>query len=273
MSQDDETSAFRNFLEHSYLAAVPDSIEKRNPPEPDILCRLTENCQLAFELVEICHPGNAAFVGSVGTVGRLLEESYQNLAGELRDRFDSRFAGKPLSFTFCSGATINRIRGRIGSAEFRNTQFSYSMGDDGVEKFVAPPELYSESSIGSDPLPPGQAWVIAPGSGDENPGGRTVRSLLGSLQKYRWVAPQDEYCIKFEPLQLERRKRDRSKSVGFCGEGVGIQDHIRMLRQLVYSLDHPVIDTAHVCRTDEAGRLLTEFGILDLDAFSCFAFK
>jgi ATP-dependent Lon protease len=59
---------------------------------------------------------------------------------------------------------------RIGSAEFRNTQFSYSMGDDGVEKFVSTPELYSENSIGSDPLPPGQAWVIAPGAGDENPG-------------------------------------------------------------------------------------------------------
>jgi ATP-dependent Lon protease len=59
---------------------------------------------------------------------------------------------------------------RIGSAEFRNTHFSYSMGDDGVEKFVATPELYSENSIGSDPLPPGQAWVIAPGGGDENPG-------------------------------------------------------------------------------------------------------
>ena len=59
---------------------------------------------------------------------------------------------------------------RIGSAEFRNTQFSYSAGDDGVEKFVATPELYSENSISSDPLPPGQAWVIAPGSGDENPG-------------------------------------------------------------------------------------------------------
>jgi ATP-dependent Lon protease len=39
-----------------------------------------------------------------------------------------------------------------------------------VEKFVATPELYSENSISSDPLPPGQAWVIAPGSGDENPG-------------------------------------------------------------------------------------------------------
>jgi ATP-dependent Lon protease len=59
---------------------------------------------------------------------------------------------------------------RIGSAEFRNTQFSYAMGDEGVEKFVATPELYSENSISSDPLPPGQAWVIAPGRGDENPG-------------------------------------------------------------------------------------------------------
>ena len=59
---------------------------------------------------------------------------------------------------------------RIGSAEFRSTQFSYSMGEDGVEKFVATPELYSENSIGTDPLPPGQAWVISPGSGDEHPG-------------------------------------------------------------------------------------------------------
>ena len=59
---------------------------------------------------------------------------------------------------------------RIGSAEFRNTQFSYALGDDGVEKFVATPELYSEDSIGSDPLPPGQVWVISPGGGDEHPG-------------------------------------------------------------------------------------------------------
>ena len=59
---------------------------------------------------------------------------------------------------------------RIGSAEFRNTQFSYSIGEDGVEKFVSTPELYSEDSIGSDPLPPGHTWVMLPGGGDENPG-------------------------------------------------------------------------------------------------------
>ncbi len=59
---------------------------------------------------------------------------------------------------------------RIGSAEFRNTHFSYQMGTEGVEKFVVTPELHSENSIGSDPLEPGQVWAISPGSMDESAG-------------------------------------------------------------------------------------------------------
>jgi ATP-dependent Lon protease len=59
---------------------------------------------------------------------------------------------------------------RVGSAEFRNTHFSYVMGEDGVEQFVSTPELHSENSIGEDPLEPGQAWTISPGGGDEHPG-------------------------------------------------------------------------------------------------------
>lgn len=59
---------------------------------------------------------------------------------------------------------------RIGAAEFRNTHFSYVMGADGVEKFVATPELQSENSIGGDPLEPGQVWTISPGGEGEHPG-------------------------------------------------------------------------------------------------------
>jgi len=59
---------------------------------------------------------------------------------------------------------------RIGAAEFRNTHFSYVMGDDGIEKFVATPELQSDNSIGSDPLEPGQVWTISPGFADDHPG-------------------------------------------------------------------------------------------------------
>ena len=59
---------------------------------------------------------------------------------------------------------------RIGSAEFRNTQFSYAIGDDGVEQFVATPELHAEGSINADPLPPGQVWTIGLGGEAENVG-------------------------------------------------------------------------------------------------------
>ena len=59
---------------------------------------------------------------------------------------------------------------RIGAAEYRNTHFSYVLGDEGVEKFVATPELQSENAIGDDPLEPGQVWTISPGGEDEHPG-------------------------------------------------------------------------------------------------------
>lgn len=52
---------------------------------------------------------------------------------------------------------------RVFKSEFRNTHFSYAMGEDGVEKFVSTPELHSDEAIDTDPLPPGQVWGISPG--------------------------------------------------------------------------------------------------------------
>lgn len=53
---------------------------------------------------------------------------------------------------------------RVFKSEFRNTHFSYTLGLDGVEAFVATPELRSDQAIESDPLPPGQVWAITTGS-------------------------------------------------------------------------------------------------------------
>jgi ATP-dependent Lon protease len=36
---------------------------------------------------------------------------------------------------------------RIGSAEFRNTHFSYRLGEDGIETFITTPELHSENTL------------------------------------------------------------------------------------------------------------------------------
>jgi ATP-dependent Lon protease len=60
---------------------------------------------------------------------------------------------------------------RVGSAEFRNTHFSYRIGEDGVETFVTTPEIHSENTIGEDPMPPGQIWTMNMGGGqDESTG-------------------------------------------------------------------------------------------------------
>jgi ATP-dependent Lon protease len=53
---------------------------------------------------------------------------------------------------------------RVFKSEFRNTHFSYTMGLEGVETFVATPELQSDQAIENDPLPPGQVWAISSGS-------------------------------------------------------------------------------------------------------------
>ena len=59
---------------------------------------------------------------------------------------------------------------RIGAAEFRNTHFSYTLGAEGVEKFVSTPELRSQGAIGDEPLECGQVWTLSPGGQDEHPG-------------------------------------------------------------------------------------------------------
>jgi ATP-dependent Lon protease len=56
---------------------------------------------------------------------------------------------------------------RVGSAEFRNTHFSYRIGEGGVETFVTTPEIHSENTIGEDPMPPGQIWTMNMGGGQE----------------------------------------------------------------------------------------------------------
>ena len=58
---------------------------------------------------------------------------------------------------------------RVFKSEFRNTHFSYAMGEDGIEKFVSTPELHSDEAIELDPLPPGQVWSISPGGPETGP--------------------------------------------------------------------------------------------------------
>ena len=68
---------------------------------------------------------------------------------------------------------------RCLKSEFRNTHFSYTLGVEGVEQFVATPELRSDDAIESDPLPPGQMWAISPGTPEAGPGLYRVEVTCG----------------------------------------------------------------------------------------------
>ena len=100
------------------------------------------------------------------TVSGLLKLLYPGTENEV-DEKDIEWA---IRIAFESRRRVKEQQKRIGSAEFRNTHFSYVMGTDGIEKFVSTPELHNENSIGNDPLEPGQVWTISPGGNDENPG-------------------------------------------------------------------------------------------------------
>ncbi len=64
-------------------------------------------------------------------------------------------------------------------SEFSNTHFSFTLGLDGVEQFVATPELHSDEAIDRDPLPPGQVWAIGPGSGESGVGLYRIEVAVG----------------------------------------------------------------------------------------------
>jgi ATP-dependent Lon protease len=100
------------------------------------------------------------------TVSALLKLLYPDPLMEIDDK-DLEWA---IRLALETRRRVKEQQKRIGSAEFRNTHFSYVMGTDGVEQFVSTPELHSENSIGGDPLEPGQVWTISPGGMDEHIG-------------------------------------------------------------------------------------------------------
>lgn len=100
------------------------------------------------------------------TVSGLLKLLYPSPAMEISDE-DVEWA---VRLAMESRRRVKEQQKRVGAMEFRNTHFSYTLGEDGIEQFVTTPELQRPDEIGTDPLPPGQVWAISPGGEGENPG-------------------------------------------------------------------------------------------------------
>lgn len=142
---------------------------------------------------------------------------------------------------------------RVGSAEFRNTHFSYRIGEDGVETFVTTPEVTSENTINEDPSPPGQVWCINNGSQDEASGlykievnvnrGRGVKILnMPAPQPFKESVKYAEQNLYSKtnvlvgdrnPLEHEFSIQLRSFSSATSGAGTGMAALIAMATALL----------------------------------------
>jgi ATP-dependent Lon protease len=101
---------------------------------------------------------------------------------------------------------------RIGSAEFRNTHFSYRIGEDGVETFVTTPEIHSENTISEDPLPPGQIWALNAGGQEETTGlyKIEINSNPGSGVKIlnKPAPPQFQESVRYAEQNLYSKSKE-----------------------------------------------------------------
>lgn len=142
---------------------------------------------------------------------------------------------------------------RIGSAEFRNTHFSYRIGEEGVETFVSTPELHSESTITDDPQPPGQVWTINLGGMDDHAGlyKIEVNANPGSGIKIlnRPTPPQFQESVRYAEQNLYSKSKEllgdrdprsyefslqlRSFDTSKTGNGIGMAVLISMCSALL----------------------------------------
>lgn len=119
-----ELAVFHHFIEIARLAVLPDSIEKRQPPEPDVRCRTMQGEAVAFELLEVCNFHNARSIFRGHQIHASLMAAYEALPLGTRKVFDQLFTSRPLSFLFRPDASAISIRNVLPSllTEITTTQ-------------------------------------------------------------------------------------------------------------------------------------------------------
>lgn len=100
-----ELAVFEDFVRFSGLPFDLSTVEKRVPPEPDLLCQLGEEGKVAFELVELCDPNLAkAFSDPAPDDGgvqyiRTADPSFRIVRGKLRKSYETPHPVELLCYT------------------------------------------------------------------------------------------------------------------------------------------------------------------------------
>lgn len=85
-----ELTVFRAFAQACPLPIKPESIAKRDPPEPDILCTVDGQGEVGFELTEVVDPGLARHFYSGLDLKRQLYDLYRQLPPAEQEKIHGR---------------------------------------------------------------------------------------------------------------------------------------------------------------------------------------
>jgi hypothetical protein len=105
-----ERRIFRRFAEISTLPIAVDSVESRCPPEPDILCMVEGEGQVAFELVEIIDESFAKRTDAQIDMHNHIENLYESLPEIDKSILSHRLGDALIYICFKPGVSLKKKR-------------------------------------------------------------------------------------------------------------------------------------------------------------------
>lgn len=139
-----EVEIFRAFASTCGLPVLPESVEKRDPPEPDILCHIDGEGHVAFEMVELIDERNIGrrHANQLAMMDHL-REGYRNLPDDIRNELRKRLGNAIVCVGFSPEESLRKCRNAAGS--IFNLLLSVDAGFEG--RVAAPRRLERLASI------------------------------------------------------------------------------------------------------------------------------
>lgn len=107
--QHDEKRIVEAFLQVANIPYYPDSIQSIEPPQPDIICTLKNDTQLAFELTEVIDPKLARNYNFSIDVKGAMYQYYADMEPTKREQMAHLFRNADLFIAFVDGTTLKKV--------------------------------------------------------------------------------------------------------------------------------------------------------------------
>lgn len=110
---DKEVRVFKKFAKVCPYPIDFDSIEKREPPEPDIFCKFRDGSPIAFEMSECIDEGIARSIFDPLDLKRALDTELEKLPNKKKQRIKTNFSDAVISVAFGKGISKDKKRSSI----------------------------------------------------------------------------------------------------------------------------------------------------------------